>query len=91
MRYLSEKRDQKDSYNREKGLLRLQKRIQSGKLTKSNINNRGYSKYLKLEREIKISIDYAKYESDAALPARLKIIFGCPLRKTGNLYFCLQL
>ena len=63
---MSNKRAKKDSYNRKKGLERLQKRIQSGKLTKSSINNRGYNKYLKLEGEIKISIDEEKFFVDAA-------------------------
>jgi hypothetical protein len=56
----------KDRYNREKGLLRLQKRIQGGKVTKSSINNRGYNKFLKLKGEIRISIDGEKYAADAA-------------------------
>src|SRR5690606_25847460 len=32
---------------------------------KSNINNRGYNKYLKLEGEIQVVIDKEKYENDA--------------------------
>ena len=48
----SEKRATKDAYNRKRGLKRLEKRIKSGKLTKSNINNRGYNKYLKLHGDI---------------------------------------
>ncbi len=56
----------KDRLNREKGLKKLEKRIGSGKLTKSNINNRGYNKYLKLEGDVVISIDRDKYELDAA-------------------------
>ncbi len=63
---MSDKRAIKDKHNRQKGLERLQKRIQSGKLTKSCINNRGYNKYLKLEGEIKISIDDKKFLADAA-------------------------
>jgi len=63
---MSDKRAIKDKHNRQKGLERLQKRIQSGKLTKSGINNRGYNKYLKLEGEIKISIDDEKFLADAA-------------------------
>jgi len=35
-----------------------------GKLTKTNINNRGYNKYLKLNGEINVSIDYDKYKAD---------------------------
>lgn len=58
-------RARKDEYNRNRGLKRLEKRIKSGKLTKSNINNRGYNKYLKLEGEVSIDIDYDKFKKDA--------------------------
>ncbi len=61
----SEKRAKKDAHNRERGLKRLEKRVKSGKLTKSNINNRGYNKYLKLEGEVSIEIDYKKYNEDS--------------------------
>jgi transposase len=61
----TEKRAEKDAYNRRRGLLRLEKRVASGKLTKSNINNKGYNKYLKMEGDVSISIDMQKYESDA--------------------------
>lgn len=61
----SEKRAKKDRHNRAKGLTKLKKKIKSGKLTKSNINNRGYNKYLKLEGQIKIAIDKEKYDQDA--------------------------
>lgn len=61
----SDKRAQKDMHNRERGLQKLEKKVKTGKLTKSNINNRGYNKYLKLEGEVKISIDKSKYEADA--------------------------
>lgn len=61
----SESRAKKDRANREKGLKRLEKQIRAGKLTKANINNKGYNKYLKLEGELKISIDKGKYDQDA--------------------------
>ncbi len=61
----SEKRASKDAFNRERGLKRLEKQIQKGKLTKSNINNKGYNKYLKLTGSLQISIDYEKYKADA--------------------------
>ena len=61
----SGKRAKKDAHNRERGLKRLEKRINSGKLTKSNINNRGYNKYLKLEGEVSVEIDYEKYKKDS--------------------------
>jgi transposase len=60
----SDKRAAKDEHNRKRGLQRLEKRVTSGKLTKSNINNRGYNKYLKMEGQIKIRIDYDKCEED---------------------------
>ena len=33
-------------------------------MTKANINNRGYNKYLELEGEIKVSINLDKYNFD---------------------------
>jgi hypothetical protein len=41
------------------------KQIGQGKLSKSNINNKGYNKYLKLDGEINVSIDYDKYKAAA--------------------------
>ncbi len=61
----SNKRAAKDQHNRKRGLQRLEKQIRAGKLTKSNINNRGYNKYLKMEGEISIQIDYEKFNTDA--------------------------
>ena len=42
----SEKRAKKDAYNRQKGIQRLEKSYRSGKLTKENVNKRGYNKFL---------------------------------------------
>jgi transposase len=56
----------KDEHNRRRGLQRLEKQIKSGKLTKSSINNKGYNKYLKLQGEISIEIDYEKFNKDNA-------------------------
>lgn len=61
----SENRAKKDEFNGKRGLSRLQKRVNSGKLTKSNINSKGYNKYLKMEGEVKISIDLEKFNADA--------------------------
>lgn len=61
----SEARAKKDKANRERGLQKLEKQIRTGKLTKSNINNKGYNKYLKMEGELKISIDKNKFEMDS--------------------------
>ena len=61
----SEKRAKKDLKNRERGLERLERSLKKGKLTKSHINNRGYNKYLRLEGDIKIEIDYEKFNLDS--------------------------
>jgi transposase len=60
----ADKRAAKDAHNRKRGLQRLEKKVKSGKLSKSNINNRGYNKYLKLIGDIKVEIDYKKFEAD---------------------------
>lgn len=60
----SEKRARKDAHNRNRGIKRLEKSITSGKLTKSNINNRGYNKFLKLQGELLVKIDIEKIEKD---------------------------
>jgi len=54
----------KDEQNRKRGLQRLEKQIKAGKLTKSSINNKGYNKYLSLNGEITIAIDYEKFNND---------------------------
>lgn len=60
----TESRAKKDEFNRTRGIRKLEKQVNIGKLTKSNLNNRGYNKYLKLEGDISISIDYQKYDND---------------------------
>jgi transposase len=61
----TESRAKKDNYNRTKGMERLKKQLQKGKLTKEHISNKGYNKYLKLEGEIKVVIDEEKFKDDA--------------------------
>lgn len=60
----SQARAKKDAYNRKRGLNRLEKQVKSGRLTKSSINNKGYNKYLKLNGEVIIEVDYDKYNHD---------------------------
>jgi len=60
----SDKRARKDSYNRVKGIRRLKAKIASGRLTKESINNRGYNKFLSIDREVKVSLDEQKIEDD---------------------------
>jgi len=58
----SDKRAKKDAHNRKRGLQRLRKRIQSGRLTKENLNRRGYNKFLKLTGEVTLEIDEPKIQ-----------------------------
>jgi len=60
----SKKRATKDQHNRNRGLARLEKQIQSNRFTKSHINNRGYNKYLKLSGQMEVYIDYEKFNQD---------------------------
>lgn len=57
-------RAKKDAYNRKRGLRRLEKNLASNKITKKQINNRGYNKYLKLSGNLEVEIDYEKYNDD---------------------------
>ena len=61
----SSARARKDGYNRKRGLKRLENKVNKGRLTKANINNRGYNKYLKMEGDVTIDIDYEKFKQDA--------------------------
>ena len=60
----SDKRQGKDSHNREQGLLKLRQKIKSGRLTKESINNRGYNKFLSIKGEIQVAIDEEKVKED---------------------------
>jgi transposase len=53
-----------DYNNRQRGLEKLENKVQSGRLTKQHINNKGYNKYLKIEGEASISVDKEKFEDD---------------------------
>lgn len=75
----SENRARKDAHNRERGLKRLEKQVKSGKLTKKNINNRGYNKYLKMEGDVTISIDMDQYGRDAKWDGLKGYITNCQL------------
>lgn len=57
-------RASRDKKNRERGLKRLEQSISSGKLSKKHINNRGYNKYLRIDGQIDIRIDYEKFDQD---------------------------
>lgn len=60
----SDARARKDVHNRVRGIEKLNKQLQSGKLTKAQINNRGYNKFLELEGKIEVKLNQAKIDAD---------------------------
>lgn len=60
----SENRAKKDKYNREKGVKRLKKAYKSGKITKENINKRGYNKFLEISDNVDVTINQVKIDED---------------------------
>ena len=58
-------RAKKDAYNREKGIRRLEKAYKHGVLTKGNINKRGYNKFLSMDGEVKVAINYDRIADDS--------------------------
>jgi transposase len=60
----SENRAKKDKYNREKGVKRLKKAYKSGTITKENINQRGYNKFLEIADDIQVTINQEKIDED---------------------------
>ncbi|TCV13646.1 DDE family transposase [Sphingobacterium alimentarium] len=74
-------RASKDGKNRKRGLDKLEKAIQGGKLGKSNINNRGYNKYLTMSGEVSISINHDKYNDDSKWDGLKGYMTNCNLSK----------
>ena len=60
----SASRARNDANNRARGLGKLTKAIDSGKLGKQHINNRGYNKFLKMKGKIDVELDSEKVEED---------------------------
>jgi transposase len=60
----SGKRAKKDRYNREKGVKRLENAYKSGKITKENINKRGYNKFLEISDNVKVAINQQSIKED---------------------------
>jgi transposase len=61
----SDARARKDAYNRERGITKLEKEIKSGNLTKDNITNKGYKKFLDLAIEGKATVEINKERIEA--------------------------
>lgn len=60
----SQNRAKKDKHNREKGIRRLEKEYKSGSITKDKVNKRGYNKFLEVDNDIKVNINYDKIKED---------------------------
>lgn len=60
----SETRAKKDAYNRNRGVQRLRKACSSGKLTKNQVNRRGYNKFLEISKDIEVSISEDRIAED---------------------------
>lgn len=60
----SQVRAKKEKSNHQRGLEKLERAMKKGRLSKENINHRGYNKYLKLDSEVDVLIDYEKFKRD---------------------------
>lgn len=61
----TDKRANKDKFNRERGVKRLQQTYESGKITKDKINRRGYNKFLTISDDVRVTINLGKVVEDA--------------------------
>ena len=57
-------RARKDAYNRDKGIRRLEKAYKKGTLSKDHINKRGYNKFLVMDGQVNVAINYDKIAED---------------------------
>ena len=60
----SEKRAGKEAYNRQRGVARLKRAYKSGHITKQQVNNRGYNKFLEISKDIEVCISEQKSAED---------------------------
>ena len=60
----SSKRAKKDAYNRDRGIARLRKAYKSGRITKNQVNKRGYNKFLEISKDIEVAISEEKIAED---------------------------
>lgn len=74
-------RARKDAHNRERGLKRLENNLGKGKLTKKHINNRGYNKFLTMEGEVEVKIDYEKVKAESKWDGLKGYITNTSLKK----------
>ena len=60
----SDKRAKKDAYNRDRGIARLRKAYKNGRITKQQVNKRGYNKFLEISKDIEVVINEDKIAED---------------------------
>ena len=60
----SDKRAGKEAYNRQRGVARLKRAYKSGHITKQQVNNRGYNKFLEISKDIEVCISEQKIAED---------------------------
>jgi transposase len=77
----SSSRAVKDAMNRERGVRKLSKLIETGKLPKKQVNNKSYNRFLKLEGEVTITLDEAKVEDDKKWDGLKGYVTNCALSK----------
>jgi transposase len=78
----SQARAKKDNANRERGIAKLEKQLKTNKLTKAQINNKGYNKFLKMNGEVKIFLDQTKIAADKKWDGLKGYITNTSLNKT---------
>lgn len=61
----TDKRADKDRFNRDRGVKRLQQAYKSGRISKDKINRRGYNKFLTISKNVEVSIDMEKVTEDS--------------------------
>lgn len=61
----TDKRADKDRFNRDRGVTRLQQAYKSGRISKDKINKRGYNKFLIISKDVEVSIDMEKVAEDS--------------------------
>lgn len=60
----TDSRARKDASDRERGIRRLEKSYRNGTLTKENINKRGYNKFVTMDGNVKVRINYDLISED---------------------------
>ena len=61
----SQKRADKDAYNRKRGIARLRKAYSKGTLTKEQVNRRGYNRFLEISKDVTVEINEGRIAEDA--------------------------